>query len=219
MIERVKMTGAYPQWIGPRRLNQREKKGENAGGLYMEMKTLSQWRRERGLTVKDVADKLGLAESSCRDILNYSKPAPYKTRFLLLHILNVENEQVIWEPQDVVLPDMPRSPEFVPTKENVQVSQEQYEIALQWVDAGRSKTEIAEAMGVSRGTLYKAFKRYEPDHEAAAKAEAKAAKLKKQKATSAAKVRKAGATPQAASVKGKEEKPSSRSRKAAKAVQ
>lgn len=43
------------------------------------------------------------------------------------------------------------------------VGAEQYEVAKKWLEAGYPKTEIAKAIGVSRGIFYKAFGRFEKE--------------------------------------------------------
>ncbi|QFP78581.1 hypothetical protein [Deinococcus sp. AJ005] len=126
-----------------------------------EQKTLNQWRKERGLEVGELAEKAGIG----RHIINllYSGVNPrLKAGLALAQALDVDVTQILWEkaePEEV--PAMPKGPEA--TGNQSRVSREQYEVAKQWLKAGRKMTEVTKAVGVSRGTLYKAFARFEKE--------------------------------------------------------
>lgn len=126
-----------------------------------EQKTLNQWRKERGLEVGELAEKAGAGLNVGKWL--YSGVTPRVQMCLALaQALDVELDQIIWgkvEPQEV--PEMPEGPEA--TGNQSWVSREQYEVAKQWLKAGRRMTEISQAVGVSRGTLYKAFARFEKE--------------------------------------------------------
>lgn len=126
-----------------------------------EQKTLNQWRKERGLEVDELAEKSGAGQNLSKWL--YSGVTPrVQACFALAEALDVELSQIIWgkvEPQEV--PEMPDTPEVEGNQSRV--TREQYEVAKKWLEAGRTKTEIAEAMGISRETLYKALRRFEKE--------------------------------------------------------
>lgn len=174
--ERVKMIKAYPRWIGTSRPVSERGKWKGAGRVYMKAKSLREWCREKGHSVEDVAEYMGVSVSRARDWFNGNGRPIYTRIVKLADWLNISTDQIDWDwkVEDISeLPAMPRSPEFTPTKEKLLVSREQYEVAKKWLAAGRSKTEIAEAMGVSRYTYYKAELRFEADAPAKAKAQQK----------------------------------------------
>ncbi|MDV6376378.1 hypothetical protein [Deinococcus arenicola] len=126
-----------------------------------EQKTLNQWRKERGLAVDELAEKAGAGLNVGKWL--YSGVTPrVQMCFALAKALDVELDQIIWgkvESQEV--PEMPAGPEA--TGNQSRISREQYEVAKQWLKAGRMMTEISQAVGVSRGTLYKAFAKFEKE--------------------------------------------------------
>ncbi|CAM3833559.1 helix-turn-helix domain-containing protein [Deinococcus frigens] len=128
--------------------------------VYMkEQKTLNQWRKERGLEVGELSEKVGAGTSLLRWLYRGVTPK-LKMCLALAEALDVELSQILWdkeEPQEV--PAMPEGQAV--TANQSRVSREQYEVAKTWLEAGRTKTEIANAMNVSRETLYNAFRRFE----------------------------------------------------------
>ncbi|WP_156953197.1 hypothetical protein [Deinococcus frigens] len=77
----------------------------------------------------------------------------------LAKALDLDIIQILWgkgEPQEVA--PMPEGRAV--TGNESRVTREHYEVAKQWVAAGRDMTVISDAIGVSRGTLYKAFARF-----------------------------------------------------------
>ena len=126
-----------------------------------EQKTLNQWRKERGLGVDELAEKSGVGRHLTN--LLYSGITPrLKAGLALAEALNIDVTQILWEKVEREdAPAMPGGPEVEGNQRRV--SREQYEVARQWLKAGRTMTEIADAIGVSRGTLYKVFKRFEEE--------------------------------------------------------
>lgn len=152
------MKRTYPQRTGPLPSD----RGKGARRVYMkEQKTLNQWRKERGLEVSELAEKAGIGHHLVN--LLYSGVTPrLKAGLALAQALEVDVTQILWEkaePEEV--PAMPKGPEV--TGNQSRVSREQYEVAKQWLKAGRKMTEISQAVGVSRGILYKAFARFEKE--------------------------------------------------------
>lgn len=126
-----------------------------------EKKTLNQWRKERGLEVKQLAEKAGVDNQIVHWLYGGTVPA-VTTGAALAEALGVSVSQIIWgKAERVEVPPMPRSPTRIPGQP--QVSREQYELAQVWLSVGRSKKEIAAEMGVSRQTLYAAFARFEKE--------------------------------------------------------
>lgn len=147
-----------------------------------EQKTLNQWRKERGLEVEELAEKVGAGTSLLRWLYRGVTPK-LKMCLALAEALNVELSQILWEREEPpAVPDMPQRP---PAEGNQsRVSREQYDVAKQWLKAGRNKTEIAEAMDVSRETLYSAFRRFEKQDAPEKPSKGPAAKTTKSSASS-----------------------------------
>lgn len=150
------MKRACPRRTGPLPSD----RGKGARQVYMkEQKTLNQWRKERGLEVNELAEKVGAGTSLLRWLYRGVTPK-LKMCLALAEALNVDLSQILWEKEEPPeVRAMPKASETM-TKGS-RVSREQYEIAREWLEAGRTKTEIAEAMDVSRETLYSAFRRFE----------------------------------------------------------
>ncbi len=150
------MKRACPRRTGP--LPSDRDKG--AQRVYMkEEKTLNQWRKERGLGVDELAQRAGVGRSIGSWL--YGGVAPkLKVSLALAGALDVEVTQIRWgekeEPQPV--PAMPPRAEV--TGNRSPVTREQCDMAKVWVEAGRTHSEIANAMGVSRETYYKALRRF-----------------------------------------------------------
>ncbi|OLV17148.1 helix-turn-helix transcriptional regulator [Deinococcus marmoris] len=128
-----------------------------------EQKTLNQWRKERGLTVDELAEKAGVGRSIHSWLYSGNIPG-LKTGLILAEALGVDVTQIVWgkeERREVEVSPMPEGREV--TGNQSRVTREQYEVAKQWVAAGRDMTVTADAIGVSRGTLYKAFARFEKE--------------------------------------------------------
>lgn len=124
-----------------------------------EQKTLNQWRKERGLSVDELAQRAGVGRSLGSWLYGGQVPK-LKASLALAEALGVEVTQIRWgekeEPQPV--PAMP--PLAQVTGNRSPVTREQYEMEKVWVEAGRTKTEAIAAMGVSRETYYKAARRF-----------------------------------------------------------
>lgn len=154
------MKRTYPQRTGPLPSD----RGKGAQRVYMkEQKTLNQWRKERGLTVDELAEKAGVGRSIHSWLYSGNIPG-LKTGLMLAEALGVDVTQIVWgkeERREVEVSPMPEGREV--TGNQSRVTREQYEMAKQWVAAGRSMDMIADAVGVSRGTLYKAFARFEKE--------------------------------------------------------
>lgn len=150
------MKGACPPWTGS--FPSDRVKGTRR--VYMkEQKTLNQWRKERGLEIEELAEKAKIAIPSLNNWLHSGVTPRIKACLALATALDVDVSQILWgkqEPQEV--PAMPEG--RVVQDKRIRVTREQYEIAKKWLEAGRNKTEIAEAIGVSREAVYKAFRRF-----------------------------------------------------------
>lgn len=64
-----------------------------------EKKTLAEWREERGLTVQDLADALGVSRGSMGDYLHGRKEPSITRALLLAELLKVDVHQVDWQPK------------------------------------------------------------------------------------------------------------------------
>lgn len=194
----VKMDGACPLWTGSLPYRQRGKRYSStnarqlrgATGLYMadlERKTLNEWREERGLSVDALAAKAEFDPFVVQNWLYKGRTPRVPAALALAAALRVDVTQIIWgrsekktlEEKTAGLPPMPKSPSFTPTVKATLVSDEQMAVAQQWMAADVSKTDIAEAMGVSRQTFYLALKRFEEQHSAPAPKKAKTRKAPK----------------------------------------
>lgn len=146
---------------------QREKKDGRPKGLYMEAKTLNQWRRVRGLAVDELAELTGVGMSIESYLYRGSEPR-VELGLKFASVLGVDVEQIIWGKPEKVdkasLPPMPKSPPYDPRTRTPVISDEQMEVMVQWAEAGMSKRDIHEAMGVSRQTFYTALEKYEALH-------------------------------------------------------
>ncbi|WP_147363992.1 transcriptional regulator [Deinococcus cavernae] len=205
-----------PPTVGGVTPSDRELKG--AGKLYMPTgkKSLNAWRKLRGLEVLELGEVSGVG-TTIGNFLYRGIVPKVDVAERLAAAVGVEVSQIEWgkiEQVDIAnLPPMPKSPPFNPREGTPVISDEQMKIAVQWAEAGRSKKDVYEAMGVSHQTFYKVMQKYEEKH---GPVHFKQTRVKKPSAqVQGQATQKAEKGP---AEKGGKEKPSSRSRKAVKDV-
>lgn len=146
---------------------EREKNRDRPRGLYMEAKTLNQWRRLRGLEVDQLAELTGVGTSIESYLYRGANPR-VELALKFARVLGLDVQQIIWgrpeKADPASLPPMPQSLPFDPRAGTPIISDEQMKIAVQWAEGGYNKQEIYQAMGVSRQTFYKALAKYEAVH-------------------------------------------------------
>lgn len=176
---RVKIAEVYPHWLGPPPLREKTQKGKGHCVFYMEQRTLYQWLKERGYTVNDIAEKMDVSVRTVYGWTGFLKRPSLDNLLQLSNILDIDIRQILLErPDTEALPEMPES------SGAATVSREQYEVAQTWLKAGRSKSDIAKAIGVSRPALYAKFAEFEAEDgqvqpaSSSAKASAKASSKK-----------------------------------------
>lgn len=115
-------------------------------------KSLNQWRKARGLSIAELAQRSGLGERALEHHLYDARNVGVRVALRLADALEVLVEDVDWEsPGTEDLPAMPGG-------EPGTISDAQWEVAQVWLAAGVSKKDVAEALRVSRPTLYKRLK-------------------------------------------------------------
>ena len=116
-------------------------------------RSLSAWRKERGLTVQDLADAIGVTRSMAGDYLVGRKEPGVRRAIRMALALNVTVEEIDWDTEHAPRPTAASLP-AMPPGEPGQVTPEQLATARQWLDAGATKAEVAKALGISRPKLY-----------------------------------------------------------------
>lgn len=123
----------------------------------MERRTLSQWRKLRGLSVQAFADGLGISMGHAGDYLTGRKEPSVTRALSIAQVLKVTVEQVDWaakqRPTSETLTPMPAG-------QPGEVTPERLVVARLWLEAGVTKTEVAFALGISRTNLYNHLKGY-----------------------------------------------------------
>lgn len=111
---------------------------------------MMEWRKERGLSVQEFADALGVSIAQASNYL-YGRSEPLVSRALkIAEVLQVRVEDVQWnvDPRTLERPPMPPGEPGVVTPERLAV-------AKIWLGRGIKKEDVAEALGINRQTLYK----------------------------------------------------------------
>lgn len=156
-----------PPIVGGATPSDREIKGVRALYMATEKKTLNEWRKMRGLEAKELGEVSGVG-TTIGNFLYKGHTPRVDVAVRLAEAVGVELGQIQWGKTEQVdmadLPPMPKSPPFDPREGTPVVSDEQMRIALIWAEAGRSKKDVYEAMGVSHQTFYKVMQRYEELH-------------------------------------------------------
>ena len=111
------------------------------------------WRKERGLTVVQLASRLGLTPGALSALLYKTSNPGVSTATRVAQALGVPLEQISWDERASELPTIP---ERVP---GTGVTPEQWQVARAWLQAGRSKSEVVRALGIGRQTLYNLLER------------------------------------------------------------
>lgn len=116
-------------------------------------RTLNQWRKARGLSIAEFARRAGLGERALEHHLYDARDVGVRVALRLAGALEVLVEQIDWDspPTQGELPPLPAGQPGT-------ISDEQWAVARVWLAAGVSKKDLAEALHVSRPTLYKRIK-------------------------------------------------------------
>ena len=133
-----------------------------------DLKTLAEWRIERKMSLDELAQASGVDRGTLASYSYSNTPTRKRMPSMELGLkiaaaLGVSPAEINWgvnwtEGRDAGLPEMPVSPAFNPSGPNTpRISEAQLEIAAMWLSAGRTKAQIAQAMGVSRQALYGAM--------------------------------------------------------------
>lgn len=117
----------------------------------LEKKTLTDWRKTRGLSVEEFAERIEVSKGAAGDYLRGRKEPGVLRAIRMAEALGVKVEQIAWDadmaprPTAEQLPTMPAGDGVTP---------ERLAVAREWLAAGATKAEVAKAMNVSRATLY-----------------------------------------------------------------
>lgn len=113
----------------------------------IEKKTLLEWHRQSGLSVQEFADALGVTIQTASNYLNGRNEPGVVRALKMAEALNVRVEDVDWsaDPKALDLPPMP---------EGEGVTPERLAVARVWISKGKTKAEVAKALGISRQKLY-----------------------------------------------------------------
>ena len=116
-------------------------------------KTLNEYRRDKALTVREMAEKSGISELQVRNYLYRNREPLIGAALRLCEALGVQPGEVDWT---LITPDTRKVPDLstLPPMPPGPISEDQLSVAKAWIAAGVSKTEVAKTMGVSRQTLY-----------------------------------------------------------------
>lgn len=151
----------------PKSLSDEELEGMEESSTATDQKSLNAWRKLRGLEVLELGAISGVGTTIGNFLYRGIVPKLDMAERLAAAV-GVKASQVEWGKTEQVeiaeLPPMPKSPPFDPFLGTPIVSDEQMRIALIWAEAGRSKKDVYEAMGVSHQTFYKVMQRYEEEH-------------------------------------------------------
>lgn len=118
-------------------------------GMDGQARTLNQWRKVRELKAQELADRAGITLQQLQPYLRGREPG-VTLGLTLAEVLSVNPKDVLWRGQEQT-PDLPSMP---PLDAQGRVTPEQIQVASLWLNAGKSKSAIAKAIGVSRQTLY-----------------------------------------------------------------
>lgn len=143
---------ARPLWTGLHQSDRIGKVRRQYRDEPQERKSLNQWRKARGLSIAELAQRAGLGERALEHHLYDARNVGVRVALRLAAALDILVEDVDWDARSTA--DLPAMPPGEPGT----ISDAQWTVAQVWLAAGVSKKDLAEALRVSRPTLYKRLK-------------------------------------------------------------
>ena len=117
----------------------------------LEKKTLTDWRKTRGLSVEEFAERIEVSKGAAGDYLRGRKEPGVLRAIRMAEALGVKVEQIAW---DADMAPRPTAEQLPAMPEGDGVTPERLAVAREWLTAGATKAEVARALNVSRAKLY-----------------------------------------------------------------
>lgn len=149
---RASKQAARPLWTGLHQSDRIGKVRRQYRDQPQERKSLNQWRKERGVSIAELARRAGVGKRALEHHLYDARNVGVRVALRLAAALDILVEDVDWDARSTG--DLPAMPGGEPGT----ISSAQWEVAQEWLAAGASKKDLAEALRVSRTTLYKRLK-------------------------------------------------------------